>query len=203
MDDDWDDSVSMRLAALALDEGRLTDDLVTALAVRGTLLVDLALRGRVRDTEDAVEFDDPPTGFAPADQLLAEGAESLTDLLRGGPVDQGDLADEHVRRGSWTARRRLFGTRYDDHRADRTAADEQLLEQPRQEPWTTEDAALAAVAGTLGLLATPRERAREELLAHTEPVRWLVDLVVGEVDRAITRGRFLRGAVSFADGSPG
>ena len=150
--DDWDDSVSMRLAALALDRGRLTDDLGTALAVRGTLLVDLALRGRVRDTEEAVEFDDPPTGFPPADRLLAEGAESLTDLLRRGPVDQRDLA---------------------------------------------------AVGTTLGLLAMPRERAGEELLAHIEPVRWLVDLVVEEVDRAITRGRFMRGAVGFADGTPG
>ena len=65
MDDDWDDSVSMRLAALALDRGRLTDDLVTALAVRGTLLVDLALRGRVRETEDAVEFDDRPPASRP------------------------------------------------------------------------------------------------------------------------------------------
>jgi hypothetical protein len=34
-------------------------------------------------------------------------------------------------------------------------------------------------------------------------VRWLVDLVVDEVDRAITRGRSMRGAVSFADGTPG
>lgn len=203
MDDDWDDSVSMRLAALALDRGRLTDDLVTALAVRGTLLVDLALRGRVRDTEDAVEFDDPPSGFAPADRLLAEGADSLTDLLRGGPVDQEDLAAEHLRRGSWTVRRRLLGTRYVDCRADRTAADEQVLEEPRRREWTPEDAALAAVAGTLGLLATPQERAGEELLAHTGPVRWLVDLVVDEVDRAITRGRFMRGAVSLADGTPG
>ena len=203
MDDDWDDSVSMRLAALALDRGRLTDDLVTALAVRGTLLVDLALRGRVRDTEDAVEFDDPPTGFAPADRLLAQSAASLTDLLRRGPVDQEDLAAEHLRRGSWTARRRLVGTRYVDHRADRTAGDEQALEEPQREAWTPDDAALAAVGSTLGLLATPRERAGEQLLAHTEPVRWLVDLVVDEVDRAITRGRFMRGAVSFADGSPG
>ncbi len=203
MDDDWDDSVSMRLAALALDRGRLTDDLVTALAVRGTLLVDLALRGRVRDTEDAVEFDDPPSGFAPADRLLAEGADSLTDLLRGGPVDQEDLAAEHLRRGSWTVRRRLLSTRYVDCRADRTAADEQVLEEPRRREWTPEDAALAAVAGTVGLLATPQERAGEELLAHTGPVRWLVDLVVDEVDRAITRGRFMRGAVSLADGTPG
>ena len=203
MDDDWDDSVSMRLAALALDRGRLTDDLVTALAVRGTLLVDLALRGRVRDTEDAVEFDDPPTGFALADRLLAQGAASLTDLLRRGPVDQEALAAEHLRRGSWTTRRRLLGTRYVDHRADRTTADERALEEPLREAWTPEDAALAAVGSTLGLLATPRERAGEQLLAHTGPVRWLVDLVVDEVDRAITRGRFMRGAVSFADGSPG
>jgi hypothetical protein len=202
VDDDWDDSVSMRLAALALDGGRLTDDLVTALAVRGTLLVDLALRGRVRETEDAVEFDDPPTGFPPADRLLAESA-SLTDLLRGGGVDQQDLAAEHLRRGSWTARRRLLGTRYVDHRADRTRADEQALEEPAREQWTPQDASLAAIAGTLGLLATPRERAGEGLLAHTEPVRWLVDLVVEEVDRAITRGRFMRGAVSFVDGTPG
>jgi hypothetical protein len=201
--DDWDDSASMRLAALALDRSRLTDDLVTALAVRGTLLVDLALRGRVRETEDAVEFDDPPSGFTPADRLLAEGADSLTDLLRGGPVDQQDLAAEHLRRGSWTVRRRLLSTRYVDCRADRTVADEQALEEPRRQEWTPEDAALAAVAGTLGLLATPQERAGEELLAHTGPVRWLVDLVVDEVDRAITRGRFMRGAVSFADGTPG
>lgn len=202
MDDDWDDSVSMRLAALALDRGRLTDDLVTALAVRGTLLVDLALRGRVRETEDAVEFDDPPTGFPPADRLLAESA-SLTDLLRGGGVDQQDLAAEHLRRGSWTARRRLLGTRYVDHRADRTQADEQALEKPTREEWTPQDASLAAIAGTLGLLDTPRERAGEGLLAHTEPVRWLVDLVVEEVDRALSRGRSMRGAVTFADGTPG
>ena len=201
--DDWDDSVSLRLAALALDRGRLTDDLVTALAVRGTLLVDLALRGRVRDTEDAIEFDDPPTGFVPADRLLAEGAGSLTDLLRHGPVDQRDLAAEHVRRGSWTVRRRLLGTRYDDARPERTTADERALEESQRSAWTPEDAALAAVAGTLGLLATPRERAGEELVAHTGPVRWLVDLVVEEVDRAITRGRFLRGAVTFADDTPG
>lgn len=203
MDHDWDDSVSMRLAALALDRGRLTDDLVTALAVRGSLLVDLALRGQVRDTADAVESDDPPTGFPPADRLLADGAASLTDLLRSGPVDQQDLAAEHLRRGSWTARRRLLGTRYDDHRAERTRADEQLLEDPVREEWAPQDASLAAIAGTLGLLDAPRERAPEELLGHTEPVRWLVDVVVDEVHRMITRGRFMSGAVGFADGTPG
>ena len=59
------------------------------------------------------------------------------------------------------------------------------------------------MAGTLGLLATPQQRAGEELLAHTGPVRWLVELVVEEVDRALRRGRSLHGAVTFADGTPG
>ncbi|MBM7804947.1 hypothetical protein JOD57_000784 [Geodermatophilus bullaregiensis] len=202
MDDDWDDSVSMRLACLALDRGRLTDDLVTALAVRGALLVDLGLRGRVSDTDDAVEVDDAPTGFPPADRLLAGWAPSLTELLRHGAVDQQDLAAEHLRRGSWVLRRRWPGRRYDDHRAERTAADERALELPDRD-WTPADAALAAIAGTLGLLGTPREWPAEELLARTGPVRWLVDLVVEEVDRAVTRGQAMRGAVTFADGTPG
>ena len=64
--DDWDDSVSMRLAALALDKGRLTDDLVTALAVRGTLLVDLALRGRVSSWAE-------PAAAGPAPQAVRPG----------------------------------------------------------------------------------------------------------------------------------
>ncbi len=59
------------------------------------------------------------------------------DLPRRGPVDQRDLAAEHLGRGSRTVRRRL------------------------------------------------------------------ADLVVEEVDRAITRGRSTQGAVGFADGSPG
>ena len=65
LESDWNDAVSMRLACLALDEGRLTDDLVTALAVRGAVLVDLALRGGLTETADAVEVDPEPSGFAP------------------------------------------------------------------------------------------------------------------------------------------
>ncbi|WP_448640163.1 hypothetical protein [Geodermatophilus sp. URMC 63] len=202
MDDDWADSVSMRLASLGLDRGRLTDDLVTALAVRGALLVDLGLRGRVADTDDAVEVDNAPTGFPPADRLFAGWAPSLTDVLRHGRVDQEDLAAEHLRRGSWVLRRRWPGRRYDDRRAERTAADERALGSPGG-GWTPADAALTAIAGTLGPLATPRELPTEELLARTGPVRWLVELVVEEVDRALARGRFLRGAVTFADGTPG
>lgn len=99
---------AMRLGCLALDKGRLTDDLVTALAVRGALLVDLALRGRLTETADAVAVDPKPSGFAPADKLVAGEAPTLTELLTRGPVDQYDLAAEHLRRGSWTLKRRLL-----------------------------------------------------------------------------------------------
>jgi len=203
VDQDWDDSVSMRLACLALDRGRLTDDLVTALAVRGTILIDLALRDRVVETEDALEVDTATTGFPPADRLLADGAPSLTHLLRRGPVDQEDLAAEHLRRGSWTRRPRRFLTRYVDHRADRTRADEAAMSSPPDRQWTPADAALAAVASTLGLLDTERARPTDELLTAAGPVRWLVETVVDEVDRAISRGRFMRGAITWADGTPG
>ncbi len=181
----------------------MTDDLVTALAVRGALLVDLALRSRIVETADAVEFDSGPSGFPPADRLLAAGTPSLTDLLRRGTVDQEDLAVEHLRHGSWTATRRWLQLRYVDHRPERTRSDEQSVASPASREWTPPDAAVAAIGGTLGLLATPRSLPTEELLAATGPVRWLVELVVEEVDRALARGRALRGGVTFADGTPG
>ena len=201
--DDWGTGVAMRLACLALDRGRLTDDLVTALAVRGALLVDLALRGRLQETDDHIEVDTGPTGFPPADRLIAGGAASLSELLRRGQVDQHDLAAEHLRRGSWTRRRRWLMERYVDRRAERTRADEDALSAPPDDGWTPVDAALIAIAGALGLLAGPRTLPPEELLVETGPVRWLVDLVVEEVDRAIIRGQSMQAAVTWADGTPG
>jgi hypothetical protein len=194
VESDWNDAVSMRLACLALDKGRLTDDLVTALAVRGALLVDLALRGRLTETADAVEVDPKPSGFAPADKLVAGEAPSLTELLTRGPVDQYDLAAEHLRRGSWTLKRRLLLRRYVDHQEDRTRRDEQALKSRPAREWTPPDAALAAIAGVLGLLPTGRTLPTESLLKATGPVRGLVELVVGEVNQRVVHGRAVRWA---------
>jgi hypothetical protein len=194
VESDWDDSVSMRLACLALDKGRLTDDLVTALAVRGALLVDLTLRGRVTETADAVEVDFEPSGFAPADRLLAGGAPSLIQMLTAGPVDQYDMAAEHLRRGSWSLERRFLGRRYIDHRADRTGEDEQALKSRPGRGWTPTDAALTAIAGVLGLLPTGRTLPTDSLLEATGPARGIVEMVVDEVNRRVVHGRAVRWA---------
>ena len=202
--DDWDESLSLRLASLALDQkGRLTDDLVTGLAVRGTLLTDLAFRGRVRDVGDAIEVDDRPSGFPPADRLLAKPVTSLTHLLRKGRVDQRDLAEEHLRRGTWSPGKSWVRRRYIDHQAERTRADELAMTSPPDRDWAPADAALAAIASTLGLLSTPRTYPTDALLDATMESRLLVELVAQEVHRAIERGRAMRRGVTLADGTPG
>lgn len=194
MSDDWDASVALRLASLALDRGRLADDSATGLAVRGALLIDLALRGRIIESKDEIQFDTGPTGFAPADRLVAKGAPSLSELLHKGAVDQKDLATEHLRRGSWSLRRRWLGQRYIDHRADQTSTDEQALESTLCKDWTAADAALAALGSVLGLLSSPRSLPTEELLALTGSARWLVEVVVAEINQSIVSGRSMEGA---------
>lgn len=190
MENDWNDAVSMRLACLAQDKGWLTDDLVTALAVREALLVDLALRGRLTETAGAMKVVPQPSGFASADKLVADGAPSVVELLIRGPVDQYDMAAEHLRRRSWTLERRFFLRRYVDHQ-ERTRRDEQALKSRRAREWTPPDAAPAAIAGVLGLLPTGRTLPTEAVLEATGPVRGLVELVVEEVNRREVHGRAL------------
>lgn len=84
-----DHGVAVRLAGLCLDgKGRLNERLLASAAVRAGLLVDLGLAGRVESTDDSVLIDSTPTGFAPADLLLAaiavEPERSLDDWLDGG-----------------------------------------------------------------------------------------------------------------------
>ena len=186
--------MAMRLACLALDKGRLTDDRVTPLAIRGALLVDLTLRGRLTETADAVEVDPRPSGFASADKLVAGGAPSLTELITHGPVDQYDLAAEHLRRGSSTLKRRSLFRRYIDHQEERTRRGEQAVKSRSAREWTPPDAALTAIAGVLGLLPTGRTLSTESLLEATGPVRGLVELVVEEVNRRVVHGRAVRWA---------
>jgi hypothetical protein len=62
-----------RVTALCLDDdGRLREDAYLAIAVRGGLLVDLALAGRLEQIEDSIQLDTAAVRWPPADAALAE-----------------------------------------------------------------------------------------------------------------------------------
>ena len=171
------------------DSGRLSDDLVLGVAVRGALLVDLALRYPTAVACDGLLENVQPTGFAPADRLLSEPRQSPVALLRGGRTDQTDLAAEHVRQGSWTRRGGWLRRRYRDQMVERTQQDGLAMASVPDRRWEPADAALAAIAGELGALKTGRARPTDKLLQATGTARPLVELVVqhiGDNIRAVT-----------------
>jgi hypothetical protein len=189
---DWRDAISLRLVSLALGgSGRLSDDLVLALAVRGALLVDLVLRYPTAVRGDAFGRDVRPTGFPPADRLLSKPGQEFVTLLRRGRVDQTDLATEHVRQGSWTRSGSWLRRRYCDQMAERTQRDALAMASSPVRRWEPADAALAALAGELGVLNTGRATPTDELLQATRTARPLVELVVQHISdniKAVLKG---------------
>jgi hypothetical protein len=182
VDDDWQDAVSLRLTSLALDgSGRLSDDVVLGVAVRGALLVDLVLRHPAAMSGNGVG-EVGSTGFPPADRLLSTPGQSAVSFLRRGLVDQADLAAEHVRRGSWSDSGSRLRPRYRDQLVERTKRDALLMAPSSAQHRTPADAALAAIAGALGVLRTGRTRPTDELLVETRTARPLIKLVVQHID---------------------
>jgi hypothetical protein len=162
--------------------------------VRGSLLIDLALRDRIKDVGEAIEVDLQLTGFAPADRLLTVPMESLGDLVRHGPVDQRDLAEEHVRRGTWLLTGHWPRRRYLDREAAQTERDRVALSTNRYRRWARGDAALAVIARRAGLVPTAEEQPTEGLLPATASVRWLVELTMDEMGWMSAGGAAMRAA---------
>lgn len=179
------DGVAVRVAALCLDaHGRLLEWLICATAVRAALLVDLALAGRLESTEDSIVIDPTPTGFAPADRLLAavavEPERSLDGWLDERRIGLRDVAEANVRSGRWTSRRGLLPTsrRYLDRQPGATDRDRQLPYGPAAEQCTPADAAVAVIGLSSGLLVPPSgPPAAEILLARAGAARWLCEAV--------------------------
>ena len=196
MDGDWRDAISLRLVSLALRGfGRLSDDHVLGVAVRGAVLIDLGLRYPAVVSSDAFGADLRPTGFPPADRLLSQPGQTPTSLLQRSRVDQTDLAAEHVRLGSWTQRGSWLRRRYRDQLPERTRADASAMTSPADRRWQPADAALAAVASALGVLGTRRATPTDALLQATGTARPLVELVVQHI------GDNIRAATESAGGA--
>jgi hypothetical protein len=196
--------VAARIAALCLDDdGHLRRDIHLATAVRGGLLVDLALAGRLEQTQDSIELDPTPVGWSPADAALGELAaldgRSLDWWLGHCHLGPADLAAALARDGLWdesrghgVARRRRFAER-DPGPGLR---DLELLEGARR-PETTEDAAVLALIGASGVpdLRDP-VLPEEALLVGAGPVRWVCELVVAYIHSARATERAVRSATA-------
>jgi hypothetical protein len=200
---DLSTGVAVRLAAVCLtDDGRLREFDIWDTAARGALLVDLARAGRLVHETDSIAIDVAPTGFPPADRLLAaievEPERPLAFWLDMGGVRMEDVADAAVEAGRWTVRRALLGRRYQDlHPAD--------VHDPA-DGWGPDDvlpeaAAVAVLATACGAWGRRPEEPAEEDLTDTGPLRWICETVAGHLQEAQRRNLRAAGAAD-GTGSP-
>jgi hypothetical protein len=197
--------VAARVTALCLDDvGRLRADRHLATAVRGGLLVDLALSGRLELTEEDVVLDRTPLGWGPADRALADlGAldgRSLDWWLAHSRLGPADVAAALVDDGSWEPVGR-HGRPLRPRFAERDPApglhDLAVLggECP---PETVEEAAVLCLVDASGVphLREPGTTA-EDVLARTGQVRWVCEVVADHIRGArAAEGAAVRSATS-------
>jgi Golgi phosphoprotein 3 (GPP34) len=185
------DGIAVRVAALCLDaRGRLSDRLICGHAVRGGLLLDLGLAGRLESTEDSILVDGRPTGFLPADRLLAaieaEPERSLDGWLGERRLGLRDVAAAAVDAGGWGAQRSLLRTHFTDRARDRTAADRRRAPDGDPTGWSPADACVTAIAATAGLLGADTG-IPPAVLAAAGPVAELCGAVVDHLGRTMAR----------------
>jgi hypothetical protein len=193
------DGVAVRVSALCLDQaGRPSDRLIASDAVRAGLLVDLALAGRLTSAEDMIVVDGTPTGFPPADRLLAamtaEPERSLDGWLGERRVGLRDVVAANVATGRWERRTGLPGVapRYTDHHRDQTAEDRSrsAFDPPGDGSATDACVTVVAAAGSLLVRGGGVDVVTSPVvLAATGPAQWLCPTVVDHLVRADDRYR--------------
>ena len=186
--------VAVRLTALCLGrDGRLGNYPLWQTAVRGAVLVDIALADRLALTDDSITIDDTPTGFPPADALLlaiaVEHERSLDWWIDHGGVRLRDVAAANVASGRWTGRRRLVGTRYTDLRPEATERDRERDAGQPDSAWSPETAAVVAIARAAGVDGGGPEPPPDRVLELTGPARWTCRTVVEHLTDAHNRNQ--------------
>jgi hypothetical protein len=187
--------VAARFAALCLDgRGHLTESDYADMGLRGGLLVDLALAGRLAQTEDSIDLDATPVGDPLADRTLRElGAldgRSLDWWLAHGIVDLRDAAAELVRDGSWEELPRQ-ALRRDPRFAVRSPGEREhdaAVLAGRTPPGPAADAAVAALAAAAGLAGARVAGPPDELVAAAGSAAWVCRVVTDFVSEARIEG---------------
>jgi len=208
---DLSSGVAVRVAALCLDPGgKLAGRAICGDAVRGGLLLDLALAQRVESTDDSVVVDPTPTGFGPADRLLAaiavEPERSLDGWLGEKRIRLRDVADGAAAAGRWQLHTGAFGMgrRYTDLRPEEAQRDLRLRPSATWSDQFPADACVAAVAAASGLLdreAWLADRPADEVIAATGAVAWLCTAVVDHL--LLAHERYSRQAGALGAGQLG
>lgn len=200
------DGVAVRISAMCLaPNGRLVDRLLASDAVRGALLVDLALTSRMTSAEDSIVVDGTPTGFPPADRLLAaiiaEAERPLDGWLDERRIGLRDVAEANLASGRWELRPGLLGLRprYTDRHIEQTERDLSRTASDWPVDATQEDACVTVIAEVSGLL--DRELGVGQLpspavLASTGGADWLCPTVLEYLQAAAQRYRMEAGALS-------
>ena len=185
--------VTERIAALCLDQaGHLPENDYPAMGVRGAALVDLALAGRLTQTDDSIDLDAGPLGPPVLGRALAEldalEGRSLDWWLEHSRLGLDEVAAEQVAGGSWV-RLRPSGLRLRPRFEDRSGsrARDLGLVTGAALPDGPQDAAVVSIAAAVHL-GGPPALTRAELLPLTDPVRWVVQLVTEFIDEARARG---------------
>ena len=200
------DGVAVRVSALCLaPDGHLSGLLLASDAVRGALLLDLALSGRLTSTEESIVIDPSPTGFDPADRLLAaitaESERSLDGWLSERRIGLRDVAEANSATGRWERRPGLLGLRprYTDLQRDQTFRDLARGSSDWPGDATAADACVTATAGASGLLDPDHglaEPPAAHVLASAGPVAWLCTAVTEYLEAAGRRYRAEAGSLS-------
>ena len=201
---DLSNGVAARLAAVCLDDdGRLRDFDIWDTATRAALIVDLVRAGRLADDTDSITVDLSPTGFPPADRLLAamevEPERPLTWWSDHGGVRLDDVAEACVQAGRWTVERRLLGRRYEVAGAGAGAQtiEDRSLDGRRPDDMSPETAAVAVLGMACGAWRHRPEPVSEGDLTATGPLRWICESVTAHLEQ--THRHNLR-AAGAADG---
>jgi hypothetical protein len=186
--------VAVRFSALCLDPaGRLGDYLLWQTAVRGAVLVDLALAGRLAQTDDSITIDEKPTAFDPADNLLraiaVEHERSLDWWVDHGPVRLRDVAAANVVSGRWAVAGPAFRRRYRDLHPEATERDRARGGRRPDSDWSPDTAAVAAIARAGGADGDLAGEPPQELLALTGPVRWICQAVTDHLGETHSRNQ--------------
>lgn len=198
--------VAVRLSAFCTTgSGKLRRYDLWDVAVRAALLIDLGLAGRVTHEEDSVVVDATPTGFAPADALLApmsvEPERPLDWWLDSAAVGLEDLVRDNVAAGRWRRRWTPWGRRYVEQVGSRSADEAEVRRSPPTAAWDPATAAVAVIGDTSGITDMRPGEPAEGLLEHTGRVRWLCEAAADHL-QAAHRRMLLQAGAADGVGSP-